>query len=59
MIDDHIPFLQKGLPTTLIIDFDYEYWHTQQDTIDRVSPSSLQIVGRVLVKSIEVICSSR
>jgi len=59
VIDDHIPFLQKGLPTTLIIDFDYEYWHTQQDTIDRVSPSSLQIVGRVLVKSIEVICSSR
>ncbi len=58
VIDDHIPFLQKGLPTTLIIDFDYDYWHTQQDTIDRVSPSSLQIVGRVLAKSIEVICSS-
>ncbi len=55
--DDHIPFLQKGLPTSLIIDLDYEYWHTQQDTADRVSPSSLQIVGRVLVNSIEAICS--
>ena len=56
--DDHIPFLQKGLPTSLIIDLDYEYWHTQRDTADRVSPSSLQIVGRVLAKSIETICSS-
>ena len=55
--DDHIPFLQKGLPTSLIIDLDYEYWHTQRDTADRVSPSSLQIVGRVLAKSIEAICS--
>ena len=57
--DDHIPFLEKGLPTTLIIDFDYEYWHTQKDTADRVSPSSLQIVGRTLVSSIESICTPK
>jgi len=57
--DDHIPFLQKGLPTTLIIDLDYEYWHTQKDTADRVSPSSLQIVGRTLVSSIESICTPK
>lgn len=57
--DDHIPFLEKGLPTTLIIDLDYEYWHTQKDTADRVSPWSLQIVGRTLVSSIESICTPK
>ncbi|MFQ6010836.1 MAG: M28 family peptidase [Nitrososphaerales archaeon] len=56
--DDHIPFLQLGLPSTLIIDFDYEFWHTQQDTADRVTPASLQVVGQVLVKSIEAISYS-
>ena len=28
LIDDHLPFINKGIPTTLIIDFDYPYWHT-------------------------------
>jgi Zn-dependent M28 family amino/carboxypeptidase len=48
MTDDHTPFLQVGLPAVDIIDFDYPYWHTTQDTPDKVSPESLEIVGRIL-----------
>jgi len=46
--DDHIPFLQAGIPSVDIIDIDYAYWHTTQDTPDKVSPHSLEIVGHVL-----------
>jgi len=46
--DDHTPFLNEGIPAVDIIDFDYTYWHTTQDTIDKVSAKSLQIVGEVV-----------
>jgi glutaminyl-peptide cyclotransferase len=48
MLDDHIPFAQRGIPAVDIIDFDYPYWHTTQDTPDKVSAESLEGVGRVL-----------
>lgn len=48
MYDDHLPFLQRGIPAVDIIDFDYPYWHTTLDTPDKVSPLSLERVGRVL-----------
>jgi glutaminyl-peptide cyclotransferase len=48
MVDDHIPFLAAGIPAILIIDFDYPYWHTTQDTVDKVSPQSLEAVGNTL-----------
>ena len=48
MLDDHMPFLQAGLPAIDIIDFDYPYWHTTQDTPDKVSAESLQAVGETL-----------
>lgn len=48
MIDDHIPFLQLGIPAVDIIDFDYPYWHTTQDTPDKVSAASLAAVGHTL-----------
>lgn len=48
MLDDHTPFLEAGLPAVVIIDFDYEYWHTTQDTPDKVSAESLQAVGETL-----------
>lgn len=48
LIDDHLPFLSAGIPAILIIDFDYPYWHTTQDTLDKVSEKSLQIIGDVL-----------
>jgi Zn-dependent M28 family amino/carboxypeptidase len=48
MLDDHTPFLQRGIPALLIIDFDYPHWHTVEDTADKVGPQSLERVGRVL-----------
>lgn len=48
MIDDHRPFADRGIPTALIIDFDYPYWHTIEDTLDKVSVESLESVGRTL-----------
>jgi len=53
MIDDHLPFLNHGIPTALLIDFDYEFWHTTQDTIENISSDSLQIVGDVLCHWLE------
>lgn len=48
LLDDHIPFRQAGLEAITIIDFDYPYWHTTADTADKVSPASLEAVGRTL-----------
>lgn len=48
LIDDHQPFLARGIPAVDIIDFDYPYWHTAQDTLDKVSAESLERVGRTL-----------
>jgi len=48
MLDDHTPFLNAGLPAVDIIDFDYPYWHTTEDTPDKVSAASLEAVGRTL-----------
>lgn len=45
--DDHIPFLQAGVPAVDIIDFDYRAWHTHLDLPDQVSPESLAEVARV------------
>jgi peptidase M28-like protein len=47
MIDDHTPLNAIGIPTIDIIDFDYPWWHTADDTMDKISPESLQIVGSV------------
>jgi Zn-dependent M28 family amino/carboxypeptidase len=48
IIDDHIPFLERGIPAVDMIDFDYPYWHTTADTADKVAPESLERVGRTL-----------
>jgi Zn-dependent M28 family amino/carboxypeptidase len=48
LIDDHLPFAQAGIPAVDIIDFDYPYWHTVDDTADKASPESLMRVGRML-----------
>ena len=47
MIDDHSPLNAVGIPTIDVIDFDYPWWHTAGDTIDKISPKSLQTVGSV------------
>jgi glutaminyl-peptide cyclotransferase len=48
MLDDHTPFLEAGIPAVLIIDFDYPYWHTISDTVEKTSAQSLQAVGETL-----------
>ena len=49
IIDDHLPFINNGISACLIIDLDYPYWHTTEDTLDKVSSNSLEIVGKVLI----------
>ncbi len=53
--DDHAPFLQAGVPAALLIDFDYPPWHTAEDTLDKVSARSLEIVGSVLLEALPAI----
>lgn len=51
--DDHLPFLKKGVNALDLIDFDYgpnnAYWHTEKDTMDKLSAHSLEVVGNVVV----------
>lgn len=52
--DDHVPFLRLGVRAANLIDFDYgpdnSWWHTKEDTLDKLSPDSFEAVGRVLVE---------
>ncbi|MBI4902300.1 MAG: M28 family peptidase [Acidobacteria bacterium] len=52
--DDHMPFVRMGVPAVDLIDFDYGpghvWWHTAQDTMDKLSANSLQVVGDVLME---------
>jgi Zn-dependent M28 family amino/carboxypeptidase len=57
VLDDHQPFLEKGIPAIDLIDFQYgsaprlnDYWHTANDTLDKLSSTSLGIVGQVLLR---------
>jgi glutaminyl-peptide cyclotransferase len=48
LIDDHLPFVEKGIPAIDIIDFNYPYWHTIDDTPDKISAKSLSVVGETV-----------
>ena len=50
--DDHLPFVEAGVDSVDIIDLDYPYWHTPDDTMAHVSQRSLQAVGDVLVAAL-------
>jgi hypothetical protein len=50
--DDHLPFAQEGIPVVDIIDLDYAYWHKKEDTLDKLSPDNLRIVGDVVLASL-------
>jgi glutaminyl-peptide cyclotransferase len=50
--DDHLPFLQAGVPSVDIIDLEYPAWHTAQDTIDAVGARSMQVVGDTLLAAL-------
>lgn len=47
--DDHVPFIEKGFKVIDVIDLDYAYHHTPDDTEDKVSQETLQVVGDVAV----------
>jgi glutaminyl-peptide cyclotransferase len=57
--DDHLPFARAGVPVADLIDYDYgpnnSYWHTSQDTLDKLSPQSLEIVGSVVLETIRLL----
>lgn len=53
ILDDHIPFIEAGIPAVDIIDFDYPWWHTTSDTVDKVSPLSLEIIGKTITHWLE------
>jgi hypothetical protein len=61
MDDDHLPFVKRGVPSLDLIDFIYGYnnvfWHTPQDTVDKLSPQSLKIVGSVMLESVRILDS--
>jgi Peptidase family M28 len=54
--DDHIPFIERGVPAVDVIDLNSYiqegYWHTTQDTLDKLSPRSIAIVGHVILASV-------
>jgi len=60
ILDDHVPFLLAGMPAVDVIDFEYgsapglnDYWHTPEDTMDKLSVESMQTVGDVVLRTIE------
>jgi len=67
ILDDHVPFERAGIPAVDLIDadlikFNYgnppgprEYWHTERDTLDKIAPHSLEIVGQTTLRLIELL----
>lgn len=53
--DDHLSFLSRGVPSADIIDLvnSAGYWHTPQDTMDKISAKNLGIVGHVILESVK------
>lgn len=54
--DDHIPFKEAGIPVVDLIDFNYgpdhDYWHTNEDTLDKISGESMKVVGDVVIRAL-------
>jgi hypothetical protein len=54
--DDHIPFVDIGIPSVDLIDLNYgpgnSYWHTQEDTLDKITVESLEKVGRLVLATL-------
>jgi len=57
--DDHLAFVQRGVPSADLIDLDYGYGnvfhHTPQDTLDKLSPKSIEIVGLVILETVRLL----
>ena len=50
VIDDHVPFIRSGVPSIDLIDFDYEYADTAEDTVDKLDPAALDAVGEAVAE---------
>jgi Zn-dependent M28 family amino/carboxypeptidase len=54
--DDHLPFLEAGVSALDLIDFSFgprnAYWHTPQDTMDKLGEHSFDVIGNVLMRVI-------
>lgn len=64
--DDHVPFLEEGIPAVDIIDFEFgsapglnDYWHTGEDTMDKISAESLESVGRLTLGTLQRLMGGR
>jgi len=59
MEDDHLPFVKRGVPSADVIDLDYGYnnvfHHTPQDTMDKLSPRSLEITGNTILEAVRML----
>ena len=57
--DDHLPFVKRGVPSVDVIDLDYGYnnvfHHSVEDTLDKLSPKSLEIVGNTTLEALRLI----
>lgn len=54
--DDHLPFVRRGVPAVDIVEVgEYPYWHTREDTLDKLSARSLAITGHVILESLAVL----
>lgn len=60
ILDDHVPFIDAGIPALDLIDFTYgpgpppgAYWHTSEDTLERVCPESLDVVGEAALRVLD------
>ena len=50
ILDDHTPFARAGIPAIDLIDFEYPYFHTNEDTADKTSARSLDAPGEAVVE---------
>jgi hypothetical protein len=64
ILDDHSPFLKRGMPALDIIDFEYgsapglnDYWHTAEDTIDKLSPNSMDAACRLTLRAVALLAA--
>jgi glutaminyl-peptide cyclotransferase len=57
MMDDHIPFVRAGIPAVDLIDYNFGfanlYWHSSNDTLDKISPNSLKVVGEIVLRTLD------
>ena len=62
VLDDHVPFMEAGMPAINLIDFEYgsrpganDYWHTMEDSLDKLSVQSLEHIGRTTIRMIQTL----